>query len=114
MIPLILCPLFTQEIRVGDEYQAHVPPSVLSNSSANISDWWDTKRIENDSCRLWQPGKLLEEEVVHFERLFAQTVMFPLPNERTMDDEEPNKLDAQSWVLFQNNLASLLPRLSGS
>ncbi|KAF7233075.1 hypothetical protein EG68_09578, partial [Paragonimus skrjabini miyazakii] len=76
------------EIRVGDEYQAHVPPSVLSNSSANISDWWDTKRIENDSCRLWQPGKLLEEEVVHFERLFAQTVMFPLPNERTVDDEE--------------------------
>ncbi|KAA3672947.1 uncharacterized protein DEA37_0011510, partial [Paragonimus westermani] len=76
------------EIRVGDEYQAHVPSSILSNPPTNISDWWDTKRIENDSCRLWQPGKLLEEEVVHFERLFAQTVMFPLPNERTMDDEE--------------------------
>ncbi|OON17397.1 Myb-like DNA-binding domain protein, partial [Opisthorchis viverrini] len=76
------------EIRVGDEYQACVAPS-LSNSSADpTSDLWDTRRFENESSRLWQPDKLPEADVIHFEQLFAQTAMCPVPNDRTVDDEE--------------------------
>ncbi|KAF7233076.1 hypothetical protein EG68_09579 [Paragonimus skrjabini miyazakii] len=46
-------------------------------------DWKGEIRVGEE----YQPGKLLKE-VVHFERLFALTVMSPLPNERTVDEEE--------------------------
>ncbi|VDP94902.1 unnamed protein product [Echinostoma caproni] len=74
------------EIHVGDEYQASVPP--FNAHPGELVDWWDTRRFEIESSLLWQPGKLPETDVVRFERLFAQTVMFPLPSERTVDDEE--------------------------
>ncbi|GAA56122.1 mesoderm induction early response protein 1 [Clonorchis sinensis] len=76
------------EIRVGDEYQACVAPSLLNSSADLTSDWWDTRRFENESSRLWQPDKLPEADVIHFEQLFAQTAMCPVPNDRTVDDEE--------------------------
>ncbi|TGZ75115.1 hypothetical protein CRM22_000561 [Opisthorchis felineus] len=76
------------EIRVGDEYQACVAPSLLNSSADLTSDWWDTRRFENESSRLWQPDKLPESDVIHFEQLFAQTAMCPVPNDRTVDDEE--------------------------
>lgn len=53
-----------------------------------MTDWWDTRRFEVESSLLWQPSKLSEIDVIHFERLFAQSVMFPLPSDRTIDDEE--------------------------
>ncbi|THD20547.1 Mesoderm induction early response protein 1 [Fasciola hepatica] len=74
------------EIHVGDEYQAYVPS--LNSSLSELTDWWDTRRFEVESSLLWQPGKLSETDVIRFERLFAQSVMFPLPSDRTIDDEE--------------------------
>ncbi|KAA0187915.1 Mesoderm induction early response protein 1, partial [Fasciolopsis buskii] len=74
------------EIHVGDEYQASVPP--FNSNPTEMTDWWDTRRFEVESSLLWQPSKLSEIDVIHFERLFAQSVMFPLPSDRTIDDEE--------------------------
>ncbi|CAL8088213.1 unnamed protein product [Calicophoron daubneyi] len=74
------------EIRVGDDYQARVPSSC--SAPDEVTDSWETCRFENESCKLWQPDKLSEDDVIHFERLFAETLVFPLPNARTVDDEE--------------------------
>ncbi|CAH8628945.1 unnamed protein product [Dicrocoelium dendriticum] len=76
------------EIRIGEEYQALVPPYASSHSRDESLLSWDTRRIESECSQLWQPGKLSEAEVVRFERLFAQAVAFPRPNDKTVDDEE--------------------------
>lgn len=73
------------EVRVGDEYQANVPWTTISD---DVPDLANSERFFIESRLLWEPTALTENQVVDYERTYAHTSSSALPSDHTVDDEE--------------------------